>query len=395
MPKVRIQATKMSDARVDFISLVARPANRSPIKIAKQEQQEPSMKLRNAFDLSGLFTQKSEAQAPVVVGVATMKDDNFDAVKKQVEEAGFAVDQLVELEDQSVVFKQAEVADGDEGVAIRLNDNVAVVAKGFRPYNMDMDVGESSFKDMAAAQGFYPSVGTVLDVVRSSIYSVVEKAASPDEAATAVAKMFDEAKQYATTMVSGLPSKAFKLESSHAVEAPFDPAAFDFDSFELVYKGMSPEMKAKMKAMVDADGDTDNSKPGEPAKKAEGEGAAAAKSAEPVQKSAEGAITMDAVSKLIADSLAAATTELAKKMEAMVGGVTETVTKSVAELTEKVTKADAKAEEVSQLLSGKTVRGADGGDVVFQSARKSERSVGGGEIDTAYLPRNQRGLRRQ
>lgn len=342
------------------------------------------MSTRSPFDLTQLFTRKSEKQTPQIVGVVTMKGESFDAVKTQIADAGFKTDDMIELPDESVVFKQVDAVDsGEDGVVVRLSDSVGVVTKGFRPYNMDMDIGDTSFKDMAAAQGFYPSVSTVLDVVRGSIYGVVEKAANPDDAAVAVAKMFDEAKQYATSMVKGLPAKAFKLEADDtAVEEPFD-----IESLETIYKGMSPEHQAKMKAKMKAmSGD-------EPAKKEDAPSTTDDKA--PVAKSEGAALTVEDVSKLITEALTASSAALITKMEALVSGVNEGVKKSVGELTEQVKKADEKAQSVSDTLSGMTVRGSEGGDIVLTSTRKAESSGGGREIDTAFIPRNQRAGRRQ
>ena len=57
-------------------------------------------------------------------------------------------------------------------------------------------MGEVSFADQVSAQGFYPGISALIEVLRSDIYSTVEKASNPQEAAIAVEKVFDEAKAY-------------------------------------------------------------------------------------------------------------------------------------------------------------------------------------------------------
>lgn len=430
MPKVKLQATKMSDARVDYISLVARPANRSPIKIVKQEQNMAASRTKD-FDLGSLFTRKSEKTTPKVVGVVTLKTESFEEVKGLIADAGFKVEDVIELEDDSVVFKQEDFVEG-EGVVIRMNDNAALITKGFRPYNMDMSVGDTSFSDMAAAQGFYPSVSTVLDVVRNSIYGVVEKADSPDSAATAVSKMFDEAKSYAASMIRGLPVMAFKLEQAAPAEKEPDPV-----QVIKAFGKLTPEMKAKMKAQMDANdaeddpaqgGDSGKDEAAEDAAKAKAkkaeDDAKAAKDAEAAvaAKKAEAAagtpadgkgkageatpvaaaavpLTTDDVSRIVGEHVEKSLGVLASKMESLMATLSEGVKKSVdgmttsmTDLTAQVKKADEKAQAVSDTLGRLTVGGSgkEDANITLTPARKAETGMGGREIDTAYLPRSAR-----
>lgn len=368
-----------------------------------------SMNSSKSFDLANVFARKAEKLVPQIVGVITMKGEGHAEATAAIAAAGFKVDEFIEMEDGSVVFKQIEKAEGD-GIVVRLDDRTAVITKGFRPYNMDMTVGETSFSDMAAAQGFYPSVSTVLDVVRGSIYAVVEKAESPDTAAVAVAKMFDEAKTYATTMIRGLPAMAFKLESSEPVEVePEGTPVAETDPVAVVKAAgkMTAAQKVALKAQIDA---LEVAEPTEEEKalavKAEAEAAAATAAAaegkDGVKKSDETApqaLTAEDVSRIVVEQTGKGLGDFAQKMELLMSGLSESVKKSfaevngtVAKLGEQVAKAEAKATAVAETVSGMTVEGAGGGDhvVISQRALKNETGMGGREIDTAYMPRNAR-----
>lgn len=214
MPNINFKATKMTGAQVSHISLVERGANRIPFKVVKQEK---DMSAFQGLDLGGLFSRrKSEKKdEPMVVAVVTMKGESLDSVKKQVEDAGFTVADMHEMEDGSVVFKQGEV-DLDEAMAdsvvVRLNDHIALVTKGFSPYNMDVTADGVSFADQCAAKGFYPGVNSIMETLSDAVRSVVYSAKTPAEAKAGVTKLFSEASAYTAAFVGGLPQKAFKLE---------------------------------------------------------------------------------------------------------------------------------------------------------------------------------------
>lgn len=234
MSQITLKATEMKDAKVSFISLVERGANRIPFKIIKEDA---AMSHPNkGFDLStmrGLFTQKAEEVQAEILGVIAMKDDSLTSVQSQFEEIGFSVEGREEMDDGSVVFKQGDMTGTD--CLVRVNDHSVLAVKGFRPYLMSMDMSDgSSFSEVCKSQGFFPGIGTLVDVMRSSIISVAEKSEDKDAAAKSIASMFDEAKTYVVGMVSSLPANAFKLESVYPMDAPTtlkeeegDPAAAD------------------------------------------------------------------------------------------------------------------------------------------------------------------------
>ena len=419
MPTVQLKATKMSDAKVSFISLVERGANRIPFKIVKQEKGMAGNSAFAGLDLSNLFTRKSEKETTQtekveVVGVVTMKGDSFDSVKAQLEAQGVKVSDATEMEDGSVVFKQVDGDVDGEGLVVRVNEHVAFITKGFRPYNMDMAVGEQSFEAVCKSQGFYPGVSTVMNVLGSSVVGLVEKADDPAKAAAAVSSMFEEAKQYVTKMVSALPAVAFKAESvmpevvekaaKEMIKCKTCGTECEAGCEKCPKCGSDPMAEPKAKKEDEACAECGTPKSEHPAIKEEGEDvckACGSKKKKPadarndeegdsakkeeVSKS-EKSLTTEEVSAIVSTQVETAMETLTKKMEEMISGLTSQVTKSVQEVSDKVTQVESVAKSASDKVAGIVVSGSDADD--HDKVQKTECvGFGGREIDTAFMPK--------
>lgn len=354
------------------------------------------MSVLKHLDLASVFKKEKPVAKPEIIGVITMKSEGYDSVKGQIQEAGFSVEKAAEMEDGSVLFGQAEDMTG-EHVLIRLSENAVMAVKSFSPYNMSMSMTDgTSFAEVCKAQGFYPGVGTMVDVLRSGVLQLAEKSDDPQAASVQVGKMFDEAKQYAMTMVSGLPSKAFKLESVYPEEPVVAEKSDEEKAAEAAAAQKALDDAAAAEAVVKAaakpmDGDG-----------ADGEGkddidpATGKPKVKPVVQKSEGeaaaSLTAEDVTGLVAKQM----TEFATKMETLFGGVSkavEGVGSSVEALAGRVEAAEAVAKAAKEAVSGTVVLGSDGGDsevVVKQEARTFGR-----EIDTAYMPRAQRNAGRR
>lgn len=407
MPKLKIAATKMTDAKVSFISLVERGATRIPFKIVKQEKQMAGA--TKGLDLGSLFARKAEKPTPEVVGVVTLKGEGFDSVKGQIEEAGFAVGETLDMEDNSVVFKQVDAAEG-EGVVVRLSEHVALVTKGFSPYNMDMTEGDTSFADKCRAQGFYPGVRSAMEVAGDAVLSLAYSQASPGDASKAIAKLMDEVKAYVVSLASALPTKAFKLEEVFPEEPELPNGNGASDGESEAEKAEKAKAKAKAKitckscgaeceegctecpecgadpmADPDADGDADGKK------KKKAPAAKGGESGESSEDSASVGLTEDQVSAIVASKLDGAVGAFAKKMEEALAQVQKSMSESltgvshqVEALAARVEKAESEASTVASVMKGTMVGGSDSGDHA-PVAQKTESSRAGREIDTAFM----------
>lgn len=402
MPNLRFTATKMSEAKVSHISLVERGANRIPFKVVKEESD--TMSKFSGLDLGNLFARKAEKapEVPQVIGVITMKGESLEAVQKAVAEAGFAVDASVEMDDGSVVFKQEGFSDEAlaDGVVVRLSESVALVTKGFSPYNMDITADGVTFADQCAASGFYPAINSIMTTLSDAVRSVVYNAKTPAEAKSGVTKLFAEASAYTASFVGGLPVKAFKMEDL-AVGIPL-----------VVEKACKPGDKEGTAGGAAAGEETDPlKKEAAKAKKDEGgegaEGAASGAAAEDTtqseggagadetaQKSSENtesALTEAKVADIVASKVTEATSELVSKFEQLIASL-GTVQKSVegfeavaADLKTRTEKAEQLAADSVKAVKGVVVVGSEGGDAEpMQQTQKSEMR---GDIDTAFAPR--------
>lgn len=384
MSQIQMEATKMSDATVSYVSLVTRGANRIPFKIIKQEKQDMSATVKKAFaglDLGSLFNAKKAEQKPVVLGVACMKGDHLETLKTELVAAGFNVETMVEMEDGSVVFQQTDtvIKSDEEVTVIRLNDQVALITKGFSPYNLEYaDTDNASFADQCNAQGFYPGVSSVMNVMSDAVRNAVCKAASPSEANAAVAKMFDEAKAYVAKFVSGLPVAAFKMDYAMAATAE---VAVKEEAEQATEDAVAKAAKAKAKP---AEGSAAE-EAGEPADDEAAE-KAKAKKTETTEAVAEPAAAPVAdVAALVTAEVTKATTALGDQFKSMFGDLTATMKTSLEAVTSGVSALGERVGKTEAAVSGVLVTGSETGEVggIKKAVKQYE---GGREIDTAYAP---------
>lgn len=393
MTVLTFKATEMRNASVQHISLVDRAATRIPFKVIKKEK---PMSASRSFDLASVFKRAKPAVVPTIVGVITYKSEG-STTKDQIAGAGFEVDNAVEHPDGSVIFTQAGATTEADDTLIRFSSEAVLAVKGFRPYSMDVMADGVSFADMCSAQGFYPGINTTMDSLRSAIMAIADSATAPSDASTAISKLFDEARKYTLSLVTALPSKAFKLESIAApepvVEATVAPVA----------KSEPTEGTPTLPAVLEvAGGDLDEvakaaKKPpppkGEfvdgkwvPADEGEGTDPAAVDPKKAKKEEAEG-ITSEAVTSIVASQLQ----EFAAKMETLIGGVSgavKSVSDSVVALSSRVEVAEGVAKAAKDALNGTVVLGGDTGDSNPPVVIKAENS--GREIDTAFQPRVRR-----
>jgi hypothetical protein len=408
MPTIKTQATEMKHASVQRISLVSKAASRIPFRVIKEDRsmQNPLKTL----DLAQVFKGKKPDAVPTVVGIVTLKGDHFEIIKKAVADAGLKVDAVIENADGSVIFKQGDIAEGEPTVIVKMSDEVAVALKGFSPYCMDMsypsDAGDNaSFSDMCKAQGFFPGVSTMMDVLASSVREATYKSDSPDAAAESISKMFDEAKSYALSMVKSLPVAAFKAEmNANGSMATANKLPSGADGVTVtsnlggatVKEPLAGELPGSASAATGVGDGSQVAKSAEEiaaaaeaAKKGEGAAGAAAPAAgaEGVAKAAEDPATV--FGKMLQDGLNALGATFGKQITESVGQVQKSVdglNKAVGDLGTKVSEVEGVAKAAQQAVKG-TVLGSDEGADAHQTTQKSEQGGRGREIDTAFMPR--------
>jgi hypothetical protein len=359
MPTYKTKATKMSDARVSFISLVERGANRIPFKIIKQENGMTGKPFAG-IDLGNLFTQKAETgPMPVeLLGVATMQDDDYQHVLKGLSDCGLKIDAPVAQDDGSVVLKQVEGVVEGGGSIVRLNEHIALVTKNFTPYMMDIQVGDISFAEAVSEQGFYPGASTVLGVLSSSVMKSLEESTNPAETAAQVGVLFDEARQYISSLVEALPAVAFKLDGLVILPDESDPAP--------------PVDPPAVTAPADAAaGDVAKDDPDTPAT-----------TPDPAPVVPQNTLTEEQLAGIVSSAVTTAVAAVTQKMD-----------DALQAMEAKLTETQAIATGAAAKLAGIVVSGSNTPDP--DPVKKSERVGFGREIDTAFMPRANRPRRVQ
>jgi hypothetical protein len=368
MAKKIIEATKLENATVGFISLVERGANRIPFRIMKSDNQESGMiDLGKILKMDGKKTKKEET--PTVVGLVVEKSDNFEEVKAAIVASGFSVDTAVENEDGTVIFKQEEY-DLDKCLVVKMSDELVVVMKGFQPWATD----GLSFTETVKSVGFFPSVSIAMDALRDTMYGVLVEA--PDGGGPEViAKMESVLKEFSSYVIDqakNIPSAVFKC----------DKALKSMDK----KKKMTDEEIAAMEAAK------------EKAKKEEeaAQEAAAAKVADPVvTEPAKTEPSPEAVLKAGLDTaLAPMLTSIQSITDSLAGLSTKVAEISTAQstLTTKLEKVEEVAKSASDAVKTNIIGGLPAGDEgLSKQVVKGESS--GKCIDTAFDRVQKRGTR--
>ena len=197
-----VSANALTDVQVNRISLVRRGANRIPFRLLKGDT--------DMLDLSRLF--KSDLEASRVTAVVVRKGAE-EAAKARLTAAGLSVANPEEG-DESTIFHQGKNPEAGD-IIVKMDEDVGVVvhvAKGFKPYEFQSE----GFKQSMKVEGFYPSVTTAFDTLRTVMHRALEKSASPEDAVGNVAAAIDDFKGYVGKLTSSLPKSAFQLDGLFA-----------------------------------------------------------------------------------------------------------------------------------------------------------------------------------
>lgn len=227
----RLSLRKMENADVKFVSLVGRSANRIPFRVIKSDK-ENGMGIN--LSLLGRVLKGGEAQKPVlpeIVAIVVEKNDKLEAITDAIRDSGLDVSNVVENEDQTVSFVQKQTDEGDELSIVRMDDNVVVVMKGFRPYCDEL----KDFSDIVKAQGFYQGLDAATAAFRDTVQKALWDADNPAEVAKKVDETVTSFGQYVRGLATALPLKAFHVTKSVALAV---------ENEELVSKGAKAPKKA-------------------------------------------------------------------------------------------------------------------------------------------------------
>jgi hypothetical protein len=217
--EVEIEGRELYNADVAFISLVDRPANRTPFRILKSATAEQhNLGGSKMFDLSDGMRRifKSTGAKATIGAVLVAKSADVEACKTVIKAAGLSVDKP-EPRDNGTAFKQADTLPA-QTIVVKVSDDIALavcdVSKEFSGYNGT----DTIFRDVLAVEGFYPGMGMASDVLKYTIGNIMKSSIDPEQAAGMIDKACKDFSAYMVQMVKNIPITAFKFET--AVTSP-------------------------------------------------------------------------------------------------------------------------------------------------------------------------------
>lgn len=369
MPTLEVEANVLTDVKVTHVALVERGANRIPFKLIKRDN---PMSIDLASIGRGLF-KKAAPTPPTVICAVVRKGADLDVVKDRLAKAGLKVDELQEQED-SFLFPQDAASSGQD-LVLKMDEDLALVvtnvAKGLASWSF-----APSFTEVLQIEGFHPSVCMAFEVLRSTVWNILDASDSPESAAAQLGSAIGEFSAYVTALAGGIPVQAFKADVLKG-EKPLELQTDDqVETAKADETGGTPEVAkgetVKADDAVAGEGTGVSLGHGDPAPAAKAEGAevpAGADPAEAAQAAPAAKADESAAVSLTQEFFKAAFAEL----EAALGARLDAVAHDVHGLADRV----AKTEEA---VAG-TVGGDAGGDPV--SARKSGRRGPPPLLDTA------------
>jgi hypothetical protein len=210
MGRITAKLKELRNVDVAIVSLVDRAASRMPIRILKRDK-DPQM-----IDLSGIGRTLKRAvqkhEPPAIAGFIVLDNPDpvfMENVQKAVKDHGFSIEHVTKHDDGTVVFAQDDQP--VEGTLLRLSDQLLVVMKGFDQYSEDLREN-ADFNELVAANGFFAGLAGAIQALYSTICAALEDADSPMDAGPDVKDALGKFSGYVQTLVSSLPSNAFKLD---------------------------------------------------------------------------------------------------------------------------------------------------------------------------------------
>lgn len=206
--RIKSKVRELSNAKVSYVSLVTRGANRIPFRLIKTSKEQDGM-----IDLSSLKSifspvKKAALDTPRITAVVIKKDANLADKLQEISKAGLRTDNVLELEDGTILVSQE--ADSQIGaVIVKMGDNSFLLVKGMYSYTTP------SFNDLVNTQGFYPNVDTATSSLKQICFDAVGAMhLSQEDAQKVISDALKDFSSYIESLVSIIPKDVFKLESA-------------------------------------------------------------------------------------------------------------------------------------------------------------------------------------
>ncbi|NOQ30236.1 MAG: hypothetical protein GQ570_03840 [Helicobacteraceae bacterium] len=204
--KIKILAKQLESVDVEFISLVARGANRIPFRFTKSAGDDDM-----SIDLGKLFLLKKADKNPEVVGFAVAKEEDKEAVMAMATGMDLSVP-VESVEDGIQLMKTEDYDSHDDITVIKLDDSVAMLVANIKK-GLSSIPDDNSFTVNIAKAGFAPSMGIATDILMSTMYTILREEGGRNDTVTKITKSLEDYKTYVVAMANAVPEQAFKMES--------------------------------------------------------------------------------------------------------------------------------------------------------------------------------------
>lgn len=384
------------DVEVTHVSLVDRPANRTPFKAIKRDdandtkgEKPMEISLKNMFG----------ARPAEVTSVMADTEAKARAVAKAIMDCDKAD---LTVEDGVFVVRKTGSNSADERV-IHLGKK-AGIAYGVSNLSKELslyDATSTDFDETMKAEGFVPGLHVGMEVLHQTIFNIAmsEEASSPQAFGQSVQKAIDEFGAYVSDLISALPERAFKFEKALVVISPNDisghrpiPDGFSSEVYDAMFSDADKEAEEGTKEATAGTEGEDAPKDAEAA----GEATTAA------EDTAKDAVA-DAAPKNLQE-LPKGTPEtevrapediLSEALETLTKNMGETIAKALEPVTQRLDASEANLTRLSKAVAGSvTATPEDDPDNVVILAKSGAPASQGGEpplMDTAYRSNRNRG----
>lgn len=362
--KVETEATMLENGTPQFISLVKRGANRTPIRMAKSE--EDKMKGQNALDL-GLIGRSFKAEVTPTLQAVIVAEGNGDKLGETLKAAGLEV-VSTKTEEGCDVIQFVENLSGNL-TTIQLNDNVTVAVADMPDLKLETYPDSTNFVENIQKASFFPNLNASMRVLDETVYNIMYSADTKSEAAANIEAEFAAAGAYVSGLANALPETVFKFETVLAKNNPFVEAEdqkADDDTESEEEETEEEEVEGADKKGAGAYG-KNKQKPKKKAKKSEDDDED--EGADPESKATDGddpdkkgeqedpnKALLASISGLIGDAVQPLAKEL-KTIKGEVDGLKENVQNNTEQVEEQVASLSQKADNALKAVRGTVVGG--------------------------------------
>lgn len=211
MTKKKIKANELTEADVQFISLVPKGANRIPLRILKEEGKV----MIKGFE--GLFNK--EVSESYVASFLINKGANIEEAKARISKIGFSITDVEEKEGMTVFHQKTVPEDLQHQYVLKINDDMGVHIVCTKSLHLD-DFETMSFRELFNKAGVLPNIFMAHDILKEVIMNILfsKDINTSKDASKKVKKALNEFSDMVVSMVEQIPISAFKIDDPKLIE---------------------------------------------------------------------------------------------------------------------------------------------------------------------------------